>query len=219
MIGFNNFRKKSNISIGVVGVKRGYGVTHLCLTFANYLKSREGFDVLYIKLGGRFEVMELVDKKQITIGNTAGYRYKGVNYIFAKDKDETIQIMNSFKGAIVVDIDILDENTKKVFDFCKKKYVIGSLQPWCSREYIKFISDNLIIEYDMKQIVFLSKGQFKLESRKMFELYGCVAKKYPFLENPFNIQEKDFNIINNLLWLQKGEWDKLVLSKHPAYIR
>ena len=37
----------------------------------------------YIKLGGRFEVMELVDKKQITIGNTAGYRYKGVNYILA----------------------------------------------------------------------------------------------------------------------------------------
>ena len=102
-------------------MKGGYGVTHLCLTFANYLKSKEGFEVLYIKLGDRFEVMELVDRNQVVIGKTAGYRYKGVYYIFAKDGDEIIQIMNSFRGVIIVDIDKLNESTERVFDFCKKK--------------------------------------------------------------------------------------------------
>ena len=37
----------------------------------------------------------------------------------------------------------LTSETKTIFNNCNKRIVIGSLRPWCEREYYKFIDLNL----------------------------------------------------------------------------
>ena len=185
-------------TIGVVGASKGIGVTHFSLCLANYLHSVEGQEVIYVEVSKQSYLYNMVCKKQIYIGNSIAYPYKGVNYIVSATFEEAKNILLLTKCMVVVDIKELDECSEKIFALCEKKIVLGSMQPWKANEFEKFLFNKIYKEHCIKNILFLGKNNKKESKKLFFKEFEAYLEDIPFIEDPFKLKVDDIKKISHL---------------------
>jgi len=187
--------KKKTISI--IGASRKLGVTHICLSLANFLHSALKREVLYIELAEESQLLSTVGEKQINFDGTVGFVFKGVTYILACDVEKALKLLNSHSGYIIVDIHNYDEKTKCIFERCDKRIVIGSMKPWCRRDLDILLSKMKGVD-DMG-MNFYNKTTLKKENADFEKEFHRTMKTLPIIDNPFLIKEKEFKPLLEML--------------------
>ncbi len=192
------FKKEEKTIIGICGVNRGVGAMHTALTMANYLRSKKKRPVIFIELSEKSRIYEMVCENKMKVEASVGYGYMGVKYIVSSSINEAMSTIRSTKDNVIVLIENLDKSTAKVWNVCHKKMVIGSMKPWNKQDYVGFIREKIIKEYDMRQISFYGNSLLKKETRDFNKMYECQIKAIPYIEDPFSLSEKDFKRIESI---------------------
>ena len=202
------YKNKNNKKICVVGVSSNVGVTHLSLSLANFLHSVMGQKVIYIELGKQSQLLSVVGMKQVLIGDLLGYEYKGVKYLLSDDIDSISSLMSIEKAWFVVDMEELNEETKTIFTNSNNRIVIGSLSPWCQREYYEYIDNNNLKNYDTGQMTFIvsniNRDKREKTSQNFNQYVKSTIKRMPIINDPFSLKEDYFDDLMDLIWVAAG---------------
>ena len=189
---------KTNKKICVVGVSRKSGVTHLCLGLTNFLCSVLGQKVIYVELAKESQLLSVVGRKQVMIGDIAGYEHMGVRYILSEDVATIRKLMNKEKAWFVVDMEALKDETQTIFANCDNRIIIGSLSPWCKRETYSFFINNILVE-NTNEMVFLIKNNTKKEENLFAKSFQIKTKELPVFKDPFSLKETEFDNLMELI--------------------
>lgn len=192
-------QRRNEKSICIAEVSSKLGASHIALSMANYISSVLREPVLYIEPTKYSNLLTVVGEKVATIENVSGYRFKGVDYCFTPDFEDITKLMLRFRGWIIIDLGVLEEQNERLFQKCDKKLIIGSMMPWCRRDYQEFIRNMLIDKYSLDEISFYEKNNSNVNKREFKEIYGCKLKTLPIIENPFSLKEKEFEVISMII--------------------
>ena len=190
---------KTNKKICVVGVSRKSGVTHLCLALANYLCSVLGLKVIYVELSKESQLLSVVGRKQVLIGDMIGYEYMGVMYILSNDIAKIQKIMMNENAWFVVDMENLNNETQTIFTNCNNRIILGSLSPWCKRESYDFLIQKNILEYDTNRMTFLIRNKTTKEEILFAKNFDIKTKDLPVINDPFSLKENEFEVLMDLI--------------------
>lgn len=197
LVNNNKKIKKFQKQICVVGVTPKSGVTHICLSLANFIHSVLRQKVIYIEFRADSSLLGVVGENQIKLGEINGYKYKGVIYVLTNDVSTVCNLMSKESCWIIVDVNQLTRETKTIFNNCNKRIVIGSLRPWCERDYYRFISANF--EYkDINRVKFYNTNKRK-ENSYFLQIYGQNLYEVPYIEDPFSLMEEEFDGLIDML--------------------
>ena len=188
---------KNKKVIGVIGASRKMGVTHICLSIANFLQSALKQEVLYIELSEDSQLLPVVGEKQINFDGHMAFSYKKVTYVLACDVEEAISLIDSWKGHIVIDISDYTEKTNQVFCRCDKKIMIGSMKPWCVKDTLE--KYEILKGGNLMDIIFYNLVEDTVEKRNCKEILKCTMHVRPIIKNPFKLKEIDFNSLMEMI--------------------
>lgn len=191
--------KRNTKRLSVVGVSRKTCVTHFCLSLANFIGSVLRQKVIYIELTDNSSLLSVVGLKQVKVANANGYKYKGVTYILTHDVNEVLTLMNEVNAWLIVDMNHLNEETKPIFMNSNKRIVIGSLSPWCQREYYRFMEVLKQLKIDINEVILMNNMRKNEKSKSFRQIYGANIVEMPVVEDPFSLREKEFEVLINML--------------------
>lgn len=195
-------KNKTKKKICVVGVSPNVGVTHLSLALANFIHSVLGKKVIYIELSENSQLLSVVGMKQVMVGDLLAYEYKGVKYILSNDINAIRNLMLTENTWFIVDIANLNEETQTIFTNCNNRIVIGSLSPWCQREYYEFIDNIGMLDYDTSQITYVNIDMNKKTKKRVSNFNSYIkstVQKMPIINDPFSLEEDNFMELMNLV--------------------
>ena len=165
--------------IGVAGSAHGVGVTHFCISAANYLSSclRKKTAVLEWNGHGDFEKME----RACTGKNAEGKDFSVLDVSYFKDagQEELVLCIESGYLYIVVDFGILTKEKQGEFLRCEKHVLVGSFSEWQEEEFLVY----------MKHQKGTEKGWIYAVSFGSMEMRREVTRKLkiPVLDIPFTV--------------------------------
>lgn len=181
----------------MVGVTSKMGVTHICLSLANFIHSVLRQKVIYIEFKADSSLLGVVGENPVKLYETSGYKYKGVTYVLTNDVSTVHSLMSKLNCWVIIDMSELTNETKTIFNRCNKQIVIGSLRPWCERDYYRFIDNNL----DQKEInqVKLYNINRRNDKKTFKQIYGQNLYEMPYIKDPFSLREDEFDGLIDML--------------------
>ncbi len=194
-----NKQKNEKKTICITGVASHLGTTHLSLSIANYICSILKEHVVYIELSQESCLLSTVGDYPISIDKIDGYNYLGVNYLLIPEIEEAINVIANGTNWIVIDMKELNDKTRVIFNQCKIKIVIGSMMPWCRREYHEFMRCNIVNKINIQDIKFYDKNPTKDGLKCFHKLYGVPINSLPVIMNPFSLEEEHFKALNEII--------------------
>ena len=191
-----NIKTKRQISI--TGVSNKLGVTHICLSIANFLASGLRKKVLYIELSDDSALLPLVGNCPVSIGEFNGFLYQGVHYVLGCSVGNAHRLLNLWDGFVVIDISSLNSKSMEIFNRCEKKIVLGSMKAWCKRDIFYFINKWKGVT-EIKGIDFFNKSNNKNEANLFYREYKIPLTPLPFIDDPFSLKEEHFMALSNMI--------------------
>lgn len=191
----NGAVNKDSYVIGILGVTSGVGTTHLSIMIGNYLANILGKTVALLELNknntfSRLANLESSEEEKSCININGIDFYQNIVY------EDILQIMTNRYNYVVLDISNKYILGKNEFLRSHKKIIIGSLSKWKIHDYFKYLDSNYLA-LEKTPSIFLSLTKDSLYHKKIQKKYGITVKPIPFEENPFYLQSK------NLQWIQE----------------
>lgn len=210
-----NKKRLEKTTIGLLGLSKSVGTSHLSFVLANYLRNGLGLKVALIGFNNENDYEGLRAYLEMKAGNEGkafknckellkyqGINFNGIHYYTCKNIAYLGEITNSYDCAIL-DISINDENYReaiKLYFGCQKRFLLGSFSPYKIREVFERIR-RIRLRENEEEIVMLTRDYNKKRNSKLVKEFNLSVKLIPeFL---------DIEIIDGkkLIWL-----DELIYS-------
>ncbi len=186
-------RMKEKISIGIIGIGMGCGVTHLTIALANYLQSGTGKQTAVIELSGRHELKDMIQKE----GNHK-QELLGVHYFTDVSIGKIAEIINSRYEAFVLDLGGDYDAAREEFLRCDHKIVIGSVCPWKITAYEHFLK-NIKASENYERWEFLVFIPNLMDKKSIQKRLGMRMLSIPWIENPFYLKKEDMIFLQKII--------------------
>ncbi len=194
MNGFSGRRMlKEKVSIGIVGIGTGCGVTHLTIALANYMHSGLGRRTAIIELSGKNELETMIRKE----GNK-NQNLVGIHYFTDIGVGKIPEIMNSRYEVFVLDLGADYVAAREEFLRCDRKIVVGSISPWRVSAYEHFLKKVMESE-NITAWEFLILFANLSDKKRIQKRYGMQMISIPRIENPFYLKKEDMMFLQKII--------------------
>lgn len=194
MNGFSGRRMlKEKVSIGIVGIGSGCGVTHLTIALANYMHSGLGRRTAIIELSGKNELETMIRKE----GNK-NQNLVGIHYFTDIGVGKIPEIMNSRYEVFVLDLGADYVAAREEFLRCDRKIVVGSISPWRVSAYEHFLKKVMESE-NITAWEFLILFANLSDKKRIQKRYGMQMISIPRIENPFYLKKEDMMFLQKII--------------------
>lgn len=171
------------------------GSTHIALTLANYLSSKLGMKTAYIELNASNQISCLSKAPEKKM-----FSYRGISFFPNATPASLADILNGNYRYFVIDVGVLNTYTTKEFFRCDKQFLICSSSKWrlpYEKEKLETLLKNNKNQNHVTVILNLCNQ--KSEASCLPYIHRCIT--YPFHQNPFQLEPKEFNAIYQILEL------------------
>jgi hypothetical protein len=184
--------------IGVMGVGRGVGTTHLTIMLGNYLANGLGKTVALLELNRNKAYSDMQHIKCSKISKFC-FEEKNLKFYENVSYDSIPEIMANNYNYMILDISSNDLFGKNEFIRCHKKIVVGSLSRWKVHEYINFL-ENMQLLSEVAVCQFLSLSRDGKAAEFIEDNYKVKINQIPFELNPFYIESSHMEWIARILY-------------------
>ena len=169
------------------------GTTHIALTLANYLCSKQGMKTAYIELNATNQICALSQKQ----GNSV-FSYKGIVFYPNISVTSLPEILHKNYQYYILDMGVLNTYTVTEFLRSDKPFLICSQSKWRFAHINEKIEH--LFQYEQKKncirlIMNLSEQESNFPHFSSF----CEQFPFPYIPNPFRLEPKNFHAISRLL--------------------
>lgn len=188
---------QSTCIIGVMGVGRGVGTTHLTIMMGNYLTNGLGKTVALLELNRNNTYSEIKRMKCSKISELC-FEVNGMDFYEDVSYEDIPKIMANNYNYVILDISsnyILGRNE---FLRSHKKIVVGSLSRWKAQEYLNYF-ENMQLLCEIPSCKFLSLSKDCEVIKIIKNKYRSTIGQIPFELNPFHIESNHMEWIGKIL--------------------
>jgi len=188
-------------TIGITGVQRGAGATHLSIMLGNYIRAKLNKNVTILEMNQSCAFEELKDYYAGKQKNEQGFdtfSIAEVTYYNKVEKEILGLIFNLCKGYVIMDFGEIDEECTKEFLKCNIKIVVGNLNPWNRTKLILLMEFFIARDY-LGKIKYVSRFITNDEIRQIKNIYKTNIYAQPFEPDPFLIHGCNFEFLEKLL--------------------
>lgn len=188
--------------IGIMGLGRGVGTTHLSIMLGNYLANGLGKTVALLELNKNNAHMQIRQLKHIKCiehaksGTKSCFRLNRMDFYENISSEDIPQIMAANYNYVILDVSANYLLGKNEFLRSHKKIVVGSLSKWKAHEYLNYF-EKIQLEKETAACQYLALTKdveiFKIIKKK----YNTEIEKIPFEENPFYLEG------SHMEWIEK----------------
>lgn len=171
--------------IGIAGVTAGAGVTHLTIALANYSATVKKRKTAVIELSGNHAIEELGDT-----GNV--FRMQHVTYYPNCLQQQVPEVLKEDYEVILLDLGCTYHRIRMELLRCNEKLIVGSSAPWRSREYARFVLDEMGEDGKAKATVYLTNLGMKRDKNEIKRQISQPVYDIPFLPDPFSIEKSQY---------------------------
>jgi len=207
----SNKKRLGKMSIGLLGLSRAVGTTHLAFALANYLRNGLGLKVALISFNNENDyeglkdyantytgnkLFDLRDKSYKELRRFQGINFNGIHYYACNNNAYLGEIVNSYDCAIL-DISVNDKNYREALKFyfsCEKRFLLGSLSPYKLREVTERIR-RIRLRDEEEDLTMLTRDYNKKRKAKLAKEFGVNVQIIPEIFDMEIIDGK------NLIWL------------------
>lgn len=189
---------KKIITIGVLGVEKGLGVTHTCVMLAGYLSKKNKVAVIELNDSKHFKEIALIIKDDKEIAKRK-FIYNKVHYYWDIDYGQFISLYREKYDFLILDLgSYLELRDMDEFVRTDIRLVIGHGMDWKIKEISKFYLENR--DYDPNNnwyyvLPFMDKKSIR-------EIKSKIENKVFFLPyniNPFVVNQETKKIFEQIL--------------------
>lgn len=191
--GFSIRKLKEKVSIGIVGIGMGCGVTHLSIAMANYMQSGLGRKTALIELSGRCELRDMIQKE-----GGKNQTLLGICYYTDICVGQIPEIMNSRYEVFVLDLGSDYRSVREEFLRCDRKIIARSISPWKVSAYEHFLKEITATE-NYESWEFLALFANMLDKKKIQKRCGVRLISIPWIENPFYLKKDDMFFLQKIV--------------------
>lgn len=176
-------------------ISRGTGTTFVCLALANFLCSKQGMKTAYIELNTTNQIRSLSpDFKKVP------FRHLGVD-IFPEVKVTSLwEILRMDYDYFLLDMGVLNTYTAKEFSKCHQQFLVCNLSKWNYHsvlENVEYLLKN--VNLLQEHVTVLCNLSMKKSELSTYSMYKLKMISFPFIQNPFQLEPKMFEIFTKLL--------------------
>lgn len=179
--------------IGVQGVSRGCGVTHMCLTMANYMAHVLGRKTLYVEQNGSGQISGIIQKENLR-GDCICYH--GI-WITMEEKDwEPGQVLQQGFETVIFDFGYQRKGNPKATAYCSRHFLIADGAAWKQDRLAQWFEENertALLQYDYL-ILYADKKILNSFHRN----YQMGFESIPFQQNPFDLRPTMSTLLEKL---------------------
>ena len=208
MVLFRPKKAKEHLVIGVAGTATGLGVTHLCITLANFTASKQRKKTACLELADTktFEQLGLCHLVHNKKWKDAANRYFTIHdvdyYPNVQTKDLPL-LTNSGYEILILDFGTLKDAYLDELFRCDRKFLLCSNALWRKSELSSCLSSFHTMN-KMEFLLYLINYGNKLDLARL--ALDCSIpyeqlRSVPFLPNPFHIEKEWFSFFEKLLLL------------------
>ena len=167
-------QKSKPVTVGIMGVNSGAGVTTLAVSLAGYLSAFHRKSVAVVECGQKseFRLMRTADDMDI-------FTIKNIDY-YCKKAADISDILKRGYDAIIMDYGSGTARLDQIRE-CTHKVVVASLEPWNVDRYDTFC-ESMKEWFHRDTWLHILHGDIG-ELRRVTRAYGVQPIKRPFIEN------------------------------------
>ena len=178
--------KSERIIIGIAGVAAGAGVTHLTIALANYSATVKKRKTAVIELSGNHAMEELGET-----GNA--FVMQQVTYYPNLLHHQIPEVLKEDYEVLILDLGCTYHRIRMELLRCNEKLIVGSSAPWRSREYIRFVLDEMGEDGMTKATVYLTNNGMRKDKNEIKRQIRQPVYDIPFLPDPFSIGKSQYD--------------------------
>ncbi len=188
-------------TIGIMGVDRGNGVTHLAIMMGNYLTAKLHKNTAIIEKNNSEAFSELKD----SYGENANenqelnqFKISNVTYYYNIPNNKIGEIFSKNYEYIIIDMGTYKEKETEEFLKCNFMILIGTLDPWKNRKLIHSI-ERFLAYGNIEKIKYLVQSGTTDRVRQIKNVYQISMYAVPYEPDPFLIHGCNFEFLDQLL--------------------
>lgn len=191
-------RRKGTVVIGLMGVGRNSGVTHLGFMLSTYLAFVMGEKVAYVENNnsGCFRQAGIILENNFH-GKTKKL-FKMISIFMQSDSSKLAEIIAKDFDFVIVDFGSDFENNRNQFLMCNIKIVTGSLSWWNIHKYVGFLAGTEG-ETSRKSWVFAGISPVKEGIRYLRHEFGIRVHLIPPEPDPFCLGLESLDFFGRLM--------------------
>lgn len=183
-------------TIGIIGIGRGTGVTHLAVWMANYLTGVKGERTAVLEWNEHGDFHRMRHLTAGKDGKKKPYRMLKVDYYEQSGPAELAGCMGGTYGRIILD---LGEHTgDRIYECarCDKKIIVGALSEWQAETFLEFLK-----EEDRRDKSWSYAAAFGSEEtrREVERAFGRKLYRIPVSVDAFAVTRTDMDFFATLL--------------------
>lgn len=188
-------------TIGIMGIDRGNGVTHLSIMMGNYITAKLHKNTAILEMNKSSAFLELKDSYGENINKNQEekhFKIANVTYYYDMQKDKIGEVYSKGYEYIIIDMGTYNEKKTEEFLKCNIKILIGNLDPWNNKKFICTI-ESFIAHGKIEKIKYLV--QFKEDDmmHQFEKVYQISMYAIPYEPDPFLIHGCNFEFLEHLL--------------------
>lgn len=188
-------------TIGITGVQKGVGVTHISIMLGNYIRSKHNKNVAILEMNqtGAFEELkEYYSNRHKNEQRFDTFSVAEVTYYNKVEKEMLGMIYNRCKDYVILDFGEIKEECIKEFLKCNIKIVVGNLNPWNRTKLVSYMEYFIARDF-LGKIKYISRFITNDEIRHIKNIYKTNIYALPFEPDPFLIHGCNFEFLEKLL--------------------
>lgn len=183
--------------IGVTGMQRGGGATHMAIAIANYLANVSGKKTALLDFGDRDDYRQAgIILKASESG--AGFRYGNIDFYPNTDESILNRLENGMYDCMVLDMGF-EEHFFELLPACQVRIAVGKLNEWNCNGYVQQ-ADLIKKSLGNVQIKFFTFSYNRRALRLCCKALGENIEVLPYEPDPFCIHGNMMELLQRILF-------------------
>lgn len=171
----------------------GIGVTHLVMILATYSVSHRRRRTAVVELSGNHTIEKLA--------KTGGpFDWNGISCYPNFMKNGIADVINRDYEIVIFDMGSNYYRTRTELLRCNQKVILGSLSPWRKTEYIRFVTEVMGEDRNVRNMIFLTQNGMKKDKKDFKKTTGQTVYPIPYLPEPMLVDKSQCEFFDRFIY-------------------
>ena len=188
---------RSKVTIGLLGINRGVGVTYTGMLLASYFGVEKGFKTAYLECNNHMDFIRLKEAYEWSFEDDRSFSLDGITYYMQVANKRIPEILGDGYDCYILDFGTDYSDSLDEFIRCGNKIIIGDGAIWNQNRMVSFARNMNSIKGSNHWIYMIPNAKCRLIKSVSGEIKSCCYS-IPYVPDPTLLSRETQKLFYNL---------------------
>lgn len=188
---------RNKVTIGLLGINRGVGVTYTGMLLASYFGLEKGIKTAYLECNDHMDFIRLEEAYEWSSEDDSSFSLDGITYYKQVANIRIPEILGDEYDCYILDFGTDYSNYLDEFIRCGNKIIIGDSAIWNQSKMVSFVQTMNNIRSSNHWIYMIPNAKDRLIKRISSEIRSCCYS-IPYEPNPTLLSKEAHKLFHSL---------------------